>query len=292
MLRKVYLTNSLPETSLISPKTHPDLLQSLAGYQKEKGAYRADAPTLRPHPMEKYDRRRGEDVEAETRDEEIIYNTRPEDVGDLGEEDSLLIEHRYAGLVHSLPKHAQQRAWRLLPYLLDKDMGDLNMKDVLYDLVVKNVKKLRSQNLATLSSIYRQLDGDLSLPKSYYTKKPLPKTVAAGAHGVREAMNTAPPGRRNLPPIAPLLRAHHVTPLYHTKASSAGSRAGGDEVVTSTPLGGAAGLLTPLTTAVRVRGRSRKKRQSDPLTRVVRARGRSPSKRASVEEDNVWLTLQ
>ena len=85
MLRKVYLTTSLPETSLISPKTHPDLLQSLTDYQKEKGAYRADAPALRPNPMEKYDRRRGEEMETETRDEEIIYNTRPEDAGFLGE---------------------------------------------------------------------------------------------------------------------------------------------------------------------------------------------------------------
>ena len=105
-------------------------------------------------------------------------------------------------------------------------------------------------------------------------------------------MNVAPPGRRNLPPIAPLPRREHATPLFHTKASRAGSRAGGDEVATSTPLGGAAELLTPLTTVVRARGRSRRKRTSDPLTRVVRARGRSPSKRASVEEDNVWLTLQ
>ena len=46
-----------------------------------------------------------------------------------------------------------------------KDTGDLNMRDLLYDLVVKNVKKIHSHNLVTLSSVYRQLDSDLTLPK-------------------------------------------------------------------------------------------------------------------------------
>ena len=198
MLRKVYLTNSLPESSLISPKTHPDLLQSLSGYRKDKDAYRSDAPPLRPHPLEKYDRRRGEEVDMEERDEQIIFDTRPAGEGDDNmDDDTIFLEDRYGGLISSLPKHVQARAWRLLPFLLDKDTGDLNMRDLLYDLVVNNVKKIHSHNLVALSSVYRQLDGDLTLPKGYYTKKPLPRDAGGVVkHGAIQAMQPAPPGKK------------------------------------------------------------------------------------------------
>ena len=254
MLKKVYLTPTLPETSgqFVSPKTNPDVVQKLDSYRREKQTYCSEAPVVRPHPLEKYDRKQedSEDViHAQDRYEQVMA-IKENEAADMNVDDtSLATEARYEGVISTLPAHARQRAWRLLPFILNKDIGDLNIRDVLYDLCVKNVKKIHSTNWATLRSLYRQLDMDMTLPKHYFVKKPLPRNgTAAGSsivkHSVRQSMMITPPGKRNLPSQAPPPRSSPIESLHHTKASSIGGTSLGDELgasgishrMTSTPI--------------------------------------------------------
>ena len=236
MLRKVYLTSVLPEnTTKLSPKHLPDVTQKMVAFQREKRAYQNEAPTLRPNPLEKYDRRDEREIGSEDRDEEVLADEPAMNRMEAAEDDdTLAFEDRYASTISSLPSHVQRRAWRLLPFLIDKDIGDLNMRDVLYDLTVKNVKKIHSQNLGTLRVLYRQLDSDITLPKSYYVKKPIAKGDGSQMTGpskqsLRASLLPSPPGQKNQPRKAHSPQRVPSSPVFHTKSSTPGTRAYGDE---------------------------------------------------------------
>ena len=274
MLRKVYLTSHLPETSALpSPKTLPDVAQKMVAFQREKHTYKSDAPTLRPNPLEKYDRRDVKDIEGEDRDEEILAD-EPAGAENMEANETLALEDRYAGTIASLPKYVQRRAWRLLPFLLDKDLGggELNMRDVLYDLTVKNVKRIHSQDFNALRSLYRQLDRDVTLPKSYYVRKlDILKPGggggedgggggAAAKQSVRASILPSPPGQKNLPVVASTPRRDSTTPIFHSKATTPGTRSYGEDagttLLTSTPL-----ASRPIGSATLSRKNLRKQRQ-------------------------------
>ena len=251
MLRKVYLTPALPGKEGVGPhtvsaKTYPDIYQKVRNYQKEKKGYLGPAPPLRPHPLEKYDRPLDEEgtIDVEARDEKIIMGQGEEEEADeeqrkADEQDTTLrLEDRYAGTINSLPSHVRRRAWRLLPFLLDKDIGELNMRDLLYDLTVPAVKKIHSQNLSTLRTVYRQLDNDQTLPKTYYVRKTLPK-AGSGVVKFSKRQSMMPQREKFLPQVVATPRGAPATPFFYSKASVPGSRAYGDEAAptaTSTPL--------------------------------------------------------
>ena len=249
MLRKVYLTPTLPGKSgdgphTVSAKTYPDVYQKLSSYKREKKGYLGPAPPLRPHPLEKYDRPLVEEgaIDVEARDEKIIMGEGEEPDKEQMEADeqdtTLRLEDRYAGTITSLPSHVQRRAWRLLPFLLDKDIGELNMRDLLYDLTVPGVKKIHSQNLSTLRTVYRQLDNDQTLPKTYYVRKTLPK-AGSGVVKFNKRQSMMPQREKFLPQVVATPRAAPTTPLFFSKASVVGTRTYGDEApppITSTPL--------------------------------------------------------
>ena len=300
MLRKVYLTTTLPETASVQAKSLPDVNQQMNTYKREKDAYKADAPLLRPNPLEKYDRRGGLEentIGAEDRDE-AIRAEEGEEVAPAAD-DTLFFEERYGATISTLPKHVQSRAWRLLPYLIDKDMGDLNMRDVLYDLSVPGVKKIHSTSIPILRSLYRQLDADLTLPKSYYVKKQLPREdggrgEARQTH--RQSILASPPGRKNPPSLASAPRGTPATPLFQSKASTVGGRAFGDEMgIFSTPAAGMdpPRLTTPLwgvqedassTTTTTVEADTDGERYS-----ASRGRGKGRRKRRSEKLEPGWL---
>lgn len=236
MLRKVFLTSTMPETAVVSPRTLPDVTQKMESYRREKRAYQTQAPDLRPHPLEKYDTRGLSDaIQGEERDEEVLNagGANDENVEIVANPDeTLALEDRYAQMIAALPAYTRNRAWRLLPFILDKDLGDLNLADVLYDLTSKS-KKLRSTNLGTLGALYRQLNNDMTLPKSYYVLKHVPKqNLSRGAlplHTPYQSMKSARPGTRNAPQVAPASRSAPASPKYHSKASTPGTTALGED---------------------------------------------------------------
>ena len=112
------------------------------------------------------------------------------------------------------------------------------MRDLLYDLTVPGVKKIHSQNLSTLRTVYRQLDNDQTLPKTYYVRKTLPK-AGSGVVKFNKRQSMMPQREKFLPQVLATPRGTPATPFFYSKASVPGSRTYGDEAApaaTSTPL--------------------------------------------------------
>lgn len=172
MLHKVYLSKTLPANRLIS-QALPDVKLMMDSYKHDKSDFTNDAPAMRPHPLEKYEVQKSKvEVNQQERDDVIkdIVAVSPED-----EEEMIL----------SLPQRARAFARRLLPFIQKVNYGDLNLRDLLYDLSVPHVKTLRTQNRDLLESVYRQLANNTSLSPLYYINKLLPKSVKKKAQSPR-----------------------------------------------------------------------------------------------------------
>lgn len=244
MFRKVFLTSTMPETAVVSPRTLPDVSQKIEAYQREKKAYKKAAPELRPQPLEKYDARGVTDaLHTDERDEEVHNAGRgrgaggdDDDEAEMGEnlDDSVALRDRYGQMITALPQYIQKKAWRLLPYILDKDIGDLQIAHVLYDLTSR-ARVLRSKNLGTLAALYRQLNTDVTIPKNYYVQKHLPKPArqSLAAHTPWQSGLRSRPGARNAPQVAAVSRTYPATPTYHSKASTIGTTAAGEDFSSS-----------------------------------------------------------
>ena len=271
-LRKMFLSTKVPEVATFVPRQYPDIVQKLDAFRKEKEEYKHPAPTLRPNPLEKYDRRAGppaddNEIDAEAREEELDNLANERDINNSLDQTT---EVNYEELIESLPSYVRAKARRLYPYLLDKDIGDLEMSDVLYDLVAVNAKRFRSKNLNTLASVYSQLNADVHLPKSLFTIKKLPENRgASAAHTPEEAIRVGMPGRRNLPSSAPLSRNEPSSPRYHSKASTPGI---GEAVIGGFP---------------------RQLFAADITTASHQSPQSSPSKREhTVSDEEVWSVLE
>ena len=168
-MKRVYLTETLPETTKIQNSMPADIRRNLESYEETKNDLKNAASLLRPMPLEKYN---------VTKDQQIV--TQKERMDLLGRDHAL--EQDAPSLifpdtlkkfkVESLPKVGWAKARKLLPHLEKMDLSAVdNVKDLIYDLTVPNVKKLRSQNREVLAGIYRQLDSDTMVPKRLYIKK-------------------------------------------------------------------------------------------------------------------------
>lgn len=169
MLRKVYLTKSLPEESLIS-NSLPDVKQMMDAYKQNKSDFMNEAPEIHPQPLEKYEGRKTKiEITDKERNKQNLMLDGDED------EDNYEDDKNNMELILTLPQSSRKRAERLLPYVLKVNYGNLKLRDLMYDLSVPRVKTIKS-NKELLESVYRQLDNNPNLPRSYYIHKLSPKT--------------------------------------------------------------------------------------------------------------------
>lgn len=165
MLRKVYLSKSLPQDSLISHAL-PDVKQSMDAYRQSKSDFTNEAPEIHPQPLEKYEGRKTKiEITSKERENEVLDKPDSDEEADSYEE-----------MILTLPQAARRRAVRLLPFVLKINYGNLNLRDLLYDLAVPRVTRIKSNNRELLESVYRQLENNPSLPRQYYVHKLSPKT--------------------------------------------------------------------------------------------------------------------
>lgn len=167
MLRKVYLTKSLPQETLISHSL-PDVKQMMDNYKQNKRDFMNEAPEIHPQPLEKYE---GRKTKIEIQDKE-----RADEIQGIDEVEDEDDGKNYEDMFLTLPQASRKRAKRLLPYVLKVNYGNLKLRDLLYDLCVPRVKTIKSNNREVLESVYRQLESNSNLPRSYYVHKLSSKT--------------------------------------------------------------------------------------------------------------------
>ena len=198
-MKRYYLTNTLSEEDEVKPwKLAPDIAQKMQSHRRVRSEYKTTPPPIRPHPLSKYSSSGAgtEEQEVETiyqnvRDRQIEKLDEEEEEAEAGEEevgeeeakrileetmemsgnDNISME-AIEWAAQNLPIHAQRRALRLMPYLVQVDIGDAaELPNILYDLTVPRVKKIRTRNLNLLRSVYNQLDTIRQLPSNLVIRK-------------------------------------------------------------------------------------------------------------------------
>lgn len=169
-MKHVYLTEKLPENQTGLDKQSPDIRQKIEAYGQGKQDYANIPPAIRPLPLEKYRTNKYEThITPRDRDAEIS------DPVDGDEDNGLDPETRKSEelfkAVESLPKFVRSKARRLVPHLARVRVGSLDLRDLLYDLTVPKVKRIRSQSLEQLASVYRQLESDSSMDQRLIVNK-------------------------------------------------------------------------------------------------------------------------
>lgn len=157
-MKKVYLTERISETT--GSKNYPaDIRQKLEAYNTDKVESFNEAPQIRPYPLEKYDTQKTK---------ETI------DAAEATPSDSGLVTTRFdntkaLSAIQKLPKYLQSRGKKLMPYLLQTNYPeDEDLHNLLYDLLNKNSKKLRTRNPELIQSIIAQLNDNELVPKNLY----------------------------------------------------------------------------------------------------------------------------
>lgn len=173
-MKRVYLSEVIPSTELIHKQTlPPDVRQKLEGYHEEKDSYKNIPPAIRPHPMAKYETSKVETM--------MTPQDRAEELEEIaGSDDTPRKSKELDSAILSLPKHARPRAKKLAAYLPTVNTGTLDIKDLLYDLTVPNVKKIRSSSREMLSSVIRQLEANSGIDKRLFLNKVAGSTKAHG----------------------------------------------------------------------------------------------------------------
>jgi len=165
-MKRVYLTENLPENTK-SASSRPDIQQKLESYKECKKDYANVPPAIRPYPLEKYQTNKADTILSPSdRNEEI------EEAGEKKEQSpSIRKTQQLMTIIDQLPKHVRARAKRLVDHVSRVNTGDLDLRDLLYDLTVPNVKRIRSKNVDMLASVVRQLESDATLNKRLFLKK-------------------------------------------------------------------------------------------------------------------------
>ena len=235
-IQKYYLIDKLPDTTSVSGRLPPDIATEMEQYKREKKDYMFKPPAIRPHPLSKYDEgggggeKDGGELTQRERESRIISGVldTEEDAEFMGEgvdafedeEEEILNRsltegglnpEETAAILETLPKHSRTRAKKILPWLLQINLGGEALADVLYDLAVPRVKKIRTGNLAVLRAVYRQLDSNREMPTSLLQRK-LANEREAGQRLRRYARASiyTRPGHQNYPREAAEPAAHII----------------------------------------------------------------------------------
>ena len=170
-MKRAYLVDTLPE-QFSSKSTPADIRQKLDSYRMNKSEMINEAPEIKPSPFEKYTINKVKETrnnsKVQTQEEEF---TEPINLqGSIGTKVQLS-KSDVEELVTFLPKSLRSRARKLLPFVLQTNYGDLDLKDLLYDLTNKKSKTLRSHNIAILDSVIQQLNKNPRVSKDLYVQK-------------------------------------------------------------------------------------------------------------------------
>ena len=169
-MKRAYLVETLPE-HYSSKSTPADIRQKLDSYRMNKNEMINEAPEIKPSPFEKYTINKVKEI----RDNSKVQNQEqeffePVDLQAISVK-AQLSKSDADELIKSLPKSLKSRARKLLPFVLQLNYGDLDLKDLLYDLTNKKSKNLRSHNIALLDSVIQQLNKNPRVPKDLYVQK-------------------------------------------------------------------------------------------------------------------------
>jgi len=186
-MHKVFLSTTLPETTVISPKVAPDIHMKLHEYHDEQNIYRNETPKIRPHLLEKYDVQKDEKptLSAEEREQNIKETFRP--IEQPPDDD-------YVKAVDALPQNHQARGRKLVPFLKRINLEGEEVEDVLYDLIVKKAKKQRTSE-ESFRSIIRQMDRLHDLPSSYYHRRAVASPTVLQARSAKREIDGTPQTR-------------------------------------------------------------------------------------------------
>ena len=184
----MYLTENLPGNSRKLDARPADIRQKLEGYQKDFKSYLNAPPLVRPIAIEKYNVEKPPELTAEyppgsrrTVDSENI-NKRDVNGGKAQNNTSVNVASYVNSLLDALPKAHRSRGRQLLPHLFRLNILNLSStpsaeeistaKNLLYDLVAKNAKRIRSiHSPQLLASAVRELSGDPLVDKRLFTAK-------------------------------------------------------------------------------------------------------------------------
>ena len=175
-MKKAYLVDTLPE-EFNTKSAPPDIKQKLEAYRNNKRELISEAPEIKPSPLEKYSINK---IKETWNNDDTMKDTEPIEMPAV-----TFTKSDIENVLDSLPKNLRARAKKLLPFVLQTNYGDLDLKDLLYDLTNKKSKNVRSHNIALLDSVIKQLHGNHRVPKYLYVHKysevtELPKSVSAG----------------------------------------------------------------------------------------------------------------
>lgn len=211
MLRKVYLTKTLPQDSLIS-QTLPDVKQLMDTYREGKNDFMNEAPEIHPQPLEKYEGRKTKIEVTSNERSNAIENLHDDDAYSDVEEDDVDAD-TYDDMIMSLPQHVRIRAGKLLPFVLKTNYGNLRLRELMYDLTVPNVKKILSKDRSMLESVYRQLSKMPNLKRQYYVNKLSPTPMKSSSQSPRVS---AHPRKSMKPVLATPMKRHSASRISWT----------------------------------------------------------------------------
>jgi len=171
-MKRVYLTETIPDNAIVSSgsgkrktSAFPDIQQKLEAYNESKQDYANVPPSIRPYPLEKYQTNKHDTIITPSdRDEEI-------QAGESSADPTQRKTRELIQAIDSLPKHVRSRARRLVPHLARVNTGDLDLKKMIYDLVVPNVKRIKTERREVLASVIRQLQSDATLNQNIFINK-------------------------------------------------------------------------------------------------------------------------
>lgn len=229
----MYLTENMPGNSNrtgaaarvyggTAPPPPPDVRQKLEGYQNEFKSYLNAPPLIRPLPMEKYGVEKPPEMSGQfpvgSRRTVDSENINKRDIsGGKAQNTSVNVASYVNSLLEALPKVHKSKGRQLIPHLLRLNILDLNSgeqeadlvsaKNLLYDLVVKSAKRIRSlNNLENLNTAVRKLTGDPLVDKRLFASKLSP-------HQGDEASTSSHKPERSHPKRSRVLS----TPAYYSK---------------------------------------------------------------------------
>ena len=171
-MKRAYLVDTLPEQ--FSSKYAPaDIKQKLDSYRMNKSEMINEAPEIKPSPFEKYTINKVKEIRNNnSKNQNQEEQIKPIDLQSSSSNTGIeLSKSDIEELTESLPKNLRSRARKLLPFVLQINYGDLDLKDLLYDLTNKKSKNLRSHNIALLDSVIQQLNKNPRVPKDLYVQK-------------------------------------------------------------------------------------------------------------------------
>ena len=162
-MKKVYLTDQVPET-LHGKSVPADIRQKVEAYRINKEENLNEAPHVRPYPLEKYETQKTK----ETVDAGELSGKVTNEASNLG---SASHYKSASDAVDKLPHYMRARARRILPYVLNTNYGEVDLSALLYDLLKKNSKKLKTGNEEIVQSVIAQLNDNPLIPKTAYVQR-------------------------------------------------------------------------------------------------------------------------